>query len=908
MYLNFHIEYHTQWGQNLYVCGNIPELGSGDILQAKPMRFNPGGKWHLQLLLAQESAIEMEYFYVLKDQVNHVQIAEWGSPRKLQVSKKRFQELILHDEWRAGKQTENVLFSAAFTRNLMAPHARRFGVKTPKKYNLKIQAFVPRVPPGCCLCVLGDHSILGKWNTTRPMLMQTSAFPLWHVELELESGACVLQYKYGIYDLKAQQLVAMEDGKNRKIELNEQFGQAALVIKTDVNYQHSDLPWRGAGVAIPVFSLRSKKSWGIGEFSDLKLLIDWAKLTGLKLVQILPINDTVATHRWLDSYPYAAISVFALHPIYLHLPSMGKLKDKDEMKKYEKAGKKLNEKSEVDYEEVMRLKSKYYKKLYDETKDDFLSNLEFRKFFKQNKDWLVPYAAFSCLRDRYKTPEFGSWAKYSNFDADAIDNFVSPDASHFDDIAVHYFIQYHLHMQLTEVAEYARSKGVVLKGDIPIGIYRHSVDAWVAPQLYHMDKQAGAPPDAYAIAGQNWRFPTYNWQEMAKDNYLWWRNRLKKMSEYFDAYRIDHVLGFFRIWEIPSESVEGLMGRFNPAVPMYLDEMRHMGLVLDTDRMSKPFIKEYMLAEIFGTYKDEVEKTCLTRLNGDFYELKEAFASQRQVEAYFAEQPDDSKAVLEKKKQITYGLYALIGNVLFFEEPGSSGQSWHPKFGLHHTYSYKHLDTQQQAALNQIYIHYFYHRQETHWRQKAMEKLPAITSATDMMVCGEDLGMVPASVPDVMSELGMLSLNIQRMPKGTNAEFGHPANYEYLSVCSPSCHDMSTIRGWWEEDRARSQRFYEQILGHRGDIPYFCEPWLCREINLQHLYSPAMWAIFPIQDIVAMDEKLRSEKTHEEQINVPSNPQHFWRYRFHLHLEDLLKEDAFNRMLLDMVNLSGRNK
>ena len=735
--------------------------------------------------------------------------------------------------------------------------------------------------------------------------MSDAEFPIWKGEIKLEKAEQDIEYKYGIFDHKKKKLVEWELGENRRLIIDGQ-NKDQFTIKTDLKFRYPFGLWKGAGVAIPVFSLRSQNSYGVGEILDIKLLIDWAVKTGLKIVQILPINDTVATHTWTDSYPYATISVFALHPMYLNLPAIGELKNTKEMKQFRKKGEELNELNAIDYEAVMNLKSPFYKKIYDQNKRQFLKEEKYKAFFEDNKEWLVSYAAFSRLRDQYGTADFTRWGEYATFKKSKIEALADPKGKDYDDFAVHYFIQYHLHLQMQEVADYAREKGVVLKGDIPIGIYRNSADAWVEPQLYRMDKQAGAPPDAYAISGQNWGFPTYNWEEMAKDGYDWWRRRLSAMATYFDAYRIDHILGFFRIWEIPMDSVEGLMGRFNPAIPMFKYELDGNGLHFDYDRFCKPYICEYMLDELFGEDKEEVIANYLNHGEGDFYHMKDEFDTQRKVEEHFTPIliDEDQK---ERHLRIKHGLFTLIGNVLLLEDPNSNGQGFHPKIALHFTYSFKELDDQTKSALDKIYLHYYYDRQENFWKEKAMIKLPAIINATNMLVCGEDLGMVPDCVPGVMDELCLLNLEIQRMPKKTKDEFSHPSESKYLSVVSPSCHDMSTIRGWWEEDSERTQRFYNNLLGHFGSAPQFCDPWVSREMIIQHLHAPAMWAIFPIQDLVAMDEKLRLENPFLEQINEPSNPKNYWRFRFHRNMEDLLEAEGFNKMLDDLVTLSGRD-
>ena len=902
MKLIFKINYHTTWGQNVYVLGSSTELGRENSTEAIPMNYISDGDWAAEIEIDTKKSKSISYKYLIKNGSEDNVHYEWGEARQLDLSG-TCQVLKLEDAWRSNKDIENAMLSQAFAGNLFERKQRKQKKIRPTA-SLQLQLIAPRIGRDQSFCIAGSCKSLGYWDPERVLVMSDADYPVWKAVIMPDKGQQSIDYKYGIYDHKQKKLVEWEFGENRRSEIND-IAKDQCTIKTDLKFRYTGGHWKGAGVALPVFSMRSKNSYGIGEFLDIKLLIDWAVKTDLKIVQILPINDTVATHTWTDSYPYAAISVFALHPMYLNLPAIGALKDKKEMKRYEKLGKELNKLQQIDYEAVMKLKSPYYKKIYDQNKKQFLKDAGFRAFFKENEEWLVPYAAFSRLRDQYGTPDFTKWGKHAKYKKAEIEGLADPKNKDYDDYAVHYFIQYHLHLQLKEVADYARDNGVILKGDIPIGIYRNSADAWVEPRLYHMDKQAGAPPDAYAISGQNWGFPTYNWEEMAKDGYSWWRKRLSAMATYFDAYRIDHILGFFRIWEIPRDSVEGLMGRFNPAIPMFKYELEGSGLHFDYDRFCKPYIREYMLDELFGEDKAQVIATYLNKGEADFYYMKDEFDTQRKVEEYFIEISTDD---IDKERllKIKYGLFTLIGNILFHEDPNSNGQGFHPKIALHYTYSFKELSDHEKSALDKIYIHYYYDRQEHFWQEKAMVKLPAIINATNMLVCGEDLGMVPDCVPGVMDELGLLNLEIQRMPKNSSNEFSRPAESKYLSVVSPSCHDMSTIRGWWEEDKERTQRFFNNLLGHDGNAPQFCEPWLCREMIMQHLYAPAMWAIFPIQDLVAMDEQLRFENPFAEQINEPSNPDHYWRYRFHLNMEDLLKAEDFNEMLREMVLQSGR--
>ena len=463
------------------------------------------------------------------------------------------------------------------------------------------------------------------------------------------------------------------------------------------------------------------------------------------------------------------------------------------------------------------------KKAYAKTFKKLSATASYKAFVGKNDSWLIPYAAFCVLRDLNGTPDFSKWKGFAKYSRKKVAEFCAANQA---DIDFWCFVQYHLDRQLSEVCEYAHSKGVVFKGDLPIGISRTSVDAWLYPELFHMDSQAGAPPDAFSADGQNWGFPTYNWEKMAQDGYAWWKARLAKMSEYFDAFRIDHILGFFRIWEIPLGSKSGLDGYFNPALPFPAYELENQG-------------------------------------------------------------------------------FDVRDNGLFIEDPRKTGH-YHPRIGARSSQSYQWLDAYRRAAFDRLYDEFFYHRNNEFWKEKAMQKLPALLDSTGMLACGEDLGMIPATVPQVMSDLRILSLEIQRMPKDPTQEFANPAWYPYLSVCTTSTHDMNPIRAWWEEDRKVTDSFYHTMLGGQGETPFYCEPWICRQIVEQHLWSPAMLTVLPLQDWLSMDGALRRSNPEEERINVPANSRHYWRYRMQSTVEQLQAADEFNETLSEMIAACGR--
>ncbi|HQW44374.1 MAG TPA: 4-alpha-glucanotransferase [Chitinophagaceae bacterium] len=510
-------------------------------------------------------------------------------------------------------------------------------------------------------------------------------------------------------------------------------------------------------------------------------------------------------------------------------------------------------------------------------------------------------AAFCYLRDKYGTSNFEEWKTNGIYNKAQINKLCSSKSTAFKEIGFCYFNQYHLHLQLKEAVDYAHKKGVVLKGDIPIGISRNSCDAWVSPEMYNMCWQAGAPPDDFTAVGQNWGFPTYNWKKMQEDGFAWWKQRFEQMSNYFDAFRIDHILGFFRIWSIPANAVQGIMGRFVPCIPVHINEFGENGIWFDYKRYCRPFITDEVLQEILGDNAEHVKEKFLIANETGGYDLELEYQTQKQVEEYFASLKES-----EENEKLKLGLFDLITNVILFEEVDSPGEEFHFRISMEKTTSFRHLLPHLQEKLKALYINYFYRRQDDFWFKEAMHKLPKLKASTNMLVCGEDLGMVPHCVPDVMNQLGILSLEIQRMPKDPKKEFFHPNDAPYMSVITPSTHDMSTIRGWWEENREKTQLFYNQVLGQWGDAPYYCESWINRAVVLQHLYSPAMWSIFQMQDILGMSETLRRENPHEERINNPANPKHYWQYRMHIPLEDLIKEKEFNEELSGYIKHSGR--
>ncbi len=893
MILHFYLRYSTKFGQALLVSGNTKELGNMEISKSILLTYLNDQLWHGSVEIdSKEVTQPICYKYILQDEKGE-QVPEFGDDRIIDTGKLKARKIVLSDVWNHTGDMENAFFTSAFTDVLLKEKRGKSPVQksSSKKYTHEFRVKAPLLKEDEILCISGSSPVLHEWDKEKVILLSKKD-NWWTTRLNLSAVTFPLGYKYGIYNSKDKKFIKFEEGNNRVL-LNEDMTNAIVIIH-DGFAKVNNVNWKGAGVAIPVFSLRSKKGFGTGEITDIKLLVDWAKKTGLKMIQLLPVNDTTATYTWKDSYPYSAISAFALHPLLLNLEVLAGKAHESVVSLLDSRKKQLNKLPEINYEEVMKYKIAAIRDLYELEKEDFKDDVKFFTYFELNRHWLEPYAAFSFLRDKYKTADFNKWKTYAVYNEEEIQQLVSPLQKHYDEIAQHYFTQYHLHLQLKAATEYAHKNGVIIKGDIPIGICRNSVDAWMEPGLYHMGEQAGAPPDAFTAKGQNWGFPTYNWIAMQKNQFTWWRKRFEQMNNYFDAFRIDHILGFFRIWSIPAHAVEGVLGRFMPALPVSINEIFEKSIAFERYRYTQPYVTDTILIELFGDNKEAVKKTFFT---GN--KLKESFNTQRKVEEYFLKN-------LTFDNVVKQGLYEIISNVIFFEVDDSNGQQFHFRISMDDTSSFKNLDQHSQEELKKLYINYFYHRQEDLWQNEAMKKLPGLKRNTAMLVCGEDLGMVPHCVPVVMEQLGILSLEIQRMPKKAGIEFFHPKDAPYLSVVSPSTHDMSTVRAWWEEDSFKTKRFYNLLMGHDGEPPALCEPWINKEIIMQHLYSPAMWSVFQLQDLMGMSDSFRREDPLEERINNPSQSEHYWNYRMHINLEDLLKESAFNTELKGYVEASGR--
>ena len=815
MKLLFNLNYRTVFGEQLVL--SIMD-GSADA-ERFPMTTTDGEHWQVELSRSAKAGTHIDYFYsvfVGEEERRHEWMVE---PHRLEFAAVRGTQYEVYDHW-IDTPEDSYLYSSAFT-ECVATRQRALSTPTefPRTVRLKVRA--PQLRAGQRLGIVGGPEYLGAWDYLRAVPMTEHECNEWVVSLDCDHLPGNFEFKFVMLNENPEIHPIWEQSDNRYIQLGDMKKNSVEVYELPQAY-FPVYPWKGAGTVIPVFSLRSEGSFGVGDFGDLKLMIDWCAKTHQRILQVLPINDTNITHTWQDSYPYNSISIYALHPQYTDLRQLPELKDKALKEQFEQLRQELNALPQIDYERMFKAKIDYLQALFAQEWAKVKRTKAYKDFFTENREWLEPYARFCVNRDLYGTADFRQWPEeaVSSQTTQSTQNNQSNQADFWC------YVQFNLDTQMRSAHEYARKNKVILKGDIPIGISRDGVEAWVEPRYFNLNGQAGAPPDAFAEDGQNWGFPTYNWDEMLKDGCRWWVRRFRKMQEYFDAYRIDHVLGFFRIWEIPVPEKSGLYGQFQPSLPMSVEEIEQ--------RWRLPFREEFYL-------KDHKQD----------------------------------------------GL-------------------WHPRINAPKMEAFKQLSWEEQQHFWDMYNDYFYRRNNQFWYEEAMKKLPRLTQATRMLCCAEDLGMVPDCVAWVMNELRILSLEIQSMPKDPSVRFGHLSRNPYRSVATISTHDMATLRQWWDEDWDQTQSYYGGVLHREGPAPHPLPGWLAKEIVSRHLTSPSMLCLLSLQDWMSIDEKLRLPDQNAERINIPANPRHYWRYRMHLTIEQLMASDDFNAQISELIVNSGR--
>jgi 4-alpha-glucanotransferase len=442
--LTFRLRYHTNLGQSIFITGNHPLLGNGELEKALPLQYHDTEFWQITLDLpgaVPDAAITYNYFV---REANGALTHDWGTDKTVNPASLNREEALIIDSWNYAGYFENAFYTKPFRNVLLRGQHAAVKPTVPDNPTHLFRVKAPLLTKSQTVCLVGNHETLHNWNTAAPVLLAKDADDdYFSVRLDLSRATFPLEYKYGIYDVARHQFVRFEIVDKRTLQ--DSIATSKLTLLNDGFMALPANTWKGAGVAIPIFSLRSEAGFGVGEFTDLKLLVDWCRKVGLKLIQLLPINDSTATHTWVDSYPYAAISAFALHPQYLNLETLAGKSGKAALKKLEKERKRLNALEAVDYEAVMKSKTAFIKKMFATQKARTFASAEYKEFFARNRAWLEPYAAFGCLRDKFGTPDFSQWPGFAKYNARQTANLAAKTAAVRSALDLHYFTQFHLH-------------------------------------------------------------------------------------------------------------------------------------------------------------------------------------------------------------------------------------------------------------------------------------------------------------------------------------------------------------------------------------------------------------------------------------------------------------------------------
>ena len=637
------------------------------------------------------------------------------------------------------------------------------------------------------------------------------------------------------------------------------------------------------GVAIPVFSLKSADSVGIGEFLDLVPFAAWAKSCGMDLIQILPVNDTGE-----ESSPYSARSAFALNPAYIRLQEVEGAKTvlgkslASEQERFES-------KERISYTEVVRFKRSALRQVFDARLDKIQGDKKLSQWIEANP-WVKTYAVYCFLKVQNQEASWRSWKTHGDTSLKKIESLWT---KHGTDCLYQAWMQWVAEGQFRKAIHALDAMGVRLKGDIPILINEDSADVWGDRQYFDLDNRAGAPPDMFSYGGQNWGFPTYKWDVLEQDRYGWWRDRLAQASKFYHAYRIDHVLGFFRIWSVPACEATGILGRFNPSHPLTLERLQGAGFPVSTlEYLTRPNFGREQLTEWFGVEVERAIALYFERLGftGDRFVLRAKYLNEQAIIAL--DEPQSMKDALLK----TYWNRVFI--------PSSDGRHFYPYWYWYQAPVFGTLPPHEQEKLRAL-IKENEESQEGLWYENGLRLLKIMANETDMLVCAEDLGTVPNCVPEVLQELKILALRIERWTRQW-AQEGQPyvsaSQYPRLSVCTTSCHDTSSLRGLWKEGDFDRQLYWKH-LGQAGAPPEELGPDHVCEI-LAHLFaSNSLLAIPPLQDYLALGTRWLPANPDEERVNIPGTVgPHNWAWRTPCTVEELSSAVELNQAILELVS------
>jgi 4-alpha-glucanotransferase len=634
----------------------------------------------------------------------------------------------------------------------------------------------------------------------------------------------------------------------------------------------------------------------VGEFPDLVEFAQWCVRTGLGLIQLLPVNDT-----GYESSPYSALTAFALHPLYLRIGDLPEAADYSE--DLEEIRRRFSQKERFPYNEILRAKMELLRKIYAAHKTEIAERAAPGGTLGQWIDtnpWVKEYAVYRRLKEKNNEKSWKEWEAYRIITAKDIQALWGKAELRGE----HLFwawLQEALDTQFSRAAAALAEAGICLEGDLPILMNEDSCDVWAHGEYFRRDLSAGAPPDMYSPSGQNWGFPIYDWEAQAKDNYAWWRQRLKTAEKYYRAYRIDHVLGFFRIWASPRTDNSSVRGRFVPAVPVSAQDLTDLGF--DESRIRWLSLPHIPTGEVWNALREgcrdnpgaaapEAERVFSSALDRigqeELWLFKDAIRGEKDIEA------------LGFHPAARDYLIGAWHNRLFFEyEQGQFAPMWFCR----NSRAYASLSGEERRRLEDL-LEKNRIDSEAIWEKQGERLLKILAASSSMLPCAEDLGAVPDCVPRVLTKLKILGLRVIRWFRDWNTE-GQPyiplEEYPELSVCTPSVHDSSTLREWW--DREADQEHFCCFIGVPS-LPRIYNPGAAKIILHKAAAAASRFRVFQIQDLLHLSPKWYAPDPGSERINVPGTANDFnWTYRLPASVLILSQDEDLIKAITELSRL-----
>ncbi len=633
---------------------------------------------------------------------------------------------------------------------------------------------------------------------------------------------------------------------------------------------------RAFGVSAPLGSIKTAGGWRVGEYPDLVPFARLCSALGAGLVQILPVNDTGS-----QSSPYSALSAFALHPLYLRVRDLPEAAAAPEaVARLEAFAAEAEPGERFPYGACLGAKLAALRAVYDASRASIAKDKALAAFVAE-RPWVKTYAVFKRLKSSFGERAWPRWPEYRDPAKDDIEALWLEPAAR-DEQLFHAWTQMRAAEQFGAAARAVAGMGMTLLGDIPILMNEDSADVWSDRSFFDSSMRAGAPPDMYSSDGQNWGFPIYDWDAMERDGYSFWRARVAEADRYYSAYRIDHVLGFFRIWALGEREETGSLGRFVPGPVADRSELAAAGFSGERLRwLSEPHIGGDELRAAAGADAVRAEELALERIGGeDLYLFKRSVRGEADVSAMGL--GGASAAFLKERWRDR----ALL--------PAGDGR-FAPTWRYRESRAWGSLSDDERRSLDAL-LSEKAAAAERDWERRGRILLSMLKSASGMLPCAEDLGAVPDCVPRVLSELGIPGLRVPRWMRRWD-EPGRPfkalEEYGALSACTPSVHDTSTLRGWWEFEDGR-EAFVAAYCPELSPAPERLGPETVPSVLRALAKGPSMLFVIQLQDALDASAAYRSADPRADRINVPGVVDDFnWTWRMGPAVEDLESETSW---------------